>query len=306
MESIPRVGLGTWKSPNTNEVTEAVRYAIEEAGYRHIDCAAIYMNEKAVGDAIKDVISRGVVKRSDLWITSKLWNADHAPEDVENACRKTISDLQCDYLDLYLIHNPMAFRKGDCPSLEDVKKPYPTVDIPIVDTWKAMQPLVEKGLVRHIGVSNFTIELMEKLRYAEGVTIQPYANQVECHLYMQQGALAQYLRSRGIMLTAYSPLGSMDSGITKGVNILKDPVLLEVANELNQTPAAVELKFLLELSPNIQVIPKSVTKSRIKENNQLNFELSESQMQRLIKRERCTRFANFYEFFGIDVTGDHF
>lgn len=163
MEHIPRFSLGTWKSPNDQVVINAVRYAIEEAGYRHIDCAAVYQNEANVGVALHDVLSRGVVKREEPWITSKLWNQYHHAEDVEAACRKTLNDLQLEYLDLYLIHWLIPFEKADNPFPSG---PDGTVlvdkSVDIHETWKALEKPVEKKLVRHIGVSNFTIELLEK------------------------------------------------------------------------------------------------------------------------------------------------
>lgn len=299
MITIPRIGLGTWKSNDNAVLINAIKEAIK-AGYRHIDCAAIYGNEQAVGQAIEEAIQSGIVKRSDLWITSKLWSNCHDPSFVEAACKKTLKDLKLDYLDLYLIHNPIAFHEeAGQQVLEQVS---------IIDTWKAMEDLFKQGYVRHIGVSNFNIELLERMRYCPDISIQPYCNQVECHLYMQQGAMIDYLQKRGIYMTAYAPLGSSDSDKTGSRPCaLKDPVVLDIAQQIGKTPAQVILKFILTLSPIIQVIPKSVTPSRIAENRALDFELTPEQVNRLKKCERCLRYLCLKDgFMGQDFFGDQF
>lgn len=176
MLNIPANGLGTWKSVDPNEVVKAVTYAISEAGYRRIDCAAIYGNEPEVGVALNKAFNIDkLVKREDLWVTSKLWCTKHHPDDVEAACRKTLEDLKLDYLDLYLIHWPVAFERNrdNFPRNEQGEM---AIDhsITYLQTWKAMEKLVEKGLVKHIGVSNCTIELLEKLIKSGKVSIMPY------------------------------------------------------------------------------------------------------------------------------------
>ncbi|OHT02534.1 oxidoreductase, aldo/keto reductase family protein [Tritrichomonas foetus] len=304
---IPQLGLGTWKSPNNDDVTNAVRYAIEEAGYTHIDCAAIYGNEKYVGIALKDVLSRGVIKRENLWVTSKLWCTKHHPDDVEAACRQTLADLQLDYIDLYLIHWPMAFKRGNELFPKDENGNMIQEIIPLVDTWKAMEKLVEKGLVRHIGGSNFTIELLEKLIKQEEVSIRPYANQVETHLFLQQEPMIEYCEKRGIHVIGYSTLGTSDSAKPDMPVLLKDPVLNEVAQETGKSPAQVELKFLHKLSAKnmLSTLAKSVTPERIKANNQLDFDLTDEQVARLRKRDRCFRYCDMFKMRNIEIFGDH-
>lgn len=306
MKSIPRVGLGTWKSGNNDEVTESVRYAIEEAGYRHIDCAYIYLNEANVGKALHDVLSRGVVKREDLFITSKLWSTEHDPKDVEAACRQTLKDLQLNYLDLYLIHDPYAYKKIDgnpSPRDENGDVMFDRT-IPVVETWKAMEKLVPLGLTRHIGFANFNIDLMEKIRFSPGVTMKPYANQVELHLYLQQPALVQYCQSRNIQLTGYSCLGTPDFASNDCPVLLKDEVLNAVAKEVNRSPAQVELRFLLELGSNVSVLAKSVTPERIKSNIDLDFELSQDQVERLRSRNIQFRYCNRFKMLKVNCFGD--
>ena len=306
MQDIPALGLGTWLSPDDAVTTEAVRYAIEEAGYRHIDCAAAYGNEQCVGAALADLFSRGVVKREEVWITSKLWCQEFDPADVERACRESLRKLQLDYLDLYLIHWPFKVerREGDFFPMRGPNE-FAIVPNDIVETYKAVQKLVELKLVRHIGVSNFSIALLEKIRFAEGIHIQPYTNQVEMHLYMQNEALIRYCEFRGMKVTGWGCLGR---GASKkgGVVVLEDPVLNEVAKEIGRPVASVLIRFQQQLSPCVSVLAKSVTKERIKSNNELDFTLNEDQMTRLRKRERCLRLTNRLEKWGIDVFADEF
>ena len=302
MKSIPRIGLGTWKSPNNDLVTESVRYAIEEAGYRHIDCATLYQNEKNVGKGIKDVLSRGVVKREDLWITSKLWSTDHHKEDVESACLKSIKDLNAEYLDLYLIHWPISFKHNGDELFPIDENGRVAVDetVSIHEAWKAMEKLVEKKLVRHIGVSNFTIEMLEKLLHFEDLKIKPFAVQVECHLYYQQEALLEYCAKRGIIVQGYATLGSGDFAPPEAPCLLKD-----IAKKVGKSPAQVELQFLYQLDANLIILVKSVHQNRIKENIQREFKLSDDQMERLKKRDRCYRYYDSKLAWGIVVFGDH-
>lgn len=302
MESIPNIGLGTWLSPSDATTIEAVRYAIEEAGYRHVDCAAAYGNEEAVGVAIKDVLTRNVVKREELWITSKLWCQNFSPEEVETACRDTLKKLQLEYIDLYLIHWPIGIEKNS-ETYFPMRSENEIAAVPnnILDTYRAMEKLVDLNLVRHIGVCNFPIAMLEKIRFAPGIRIQPYANQVEFHLYMQNEALIRYCDFRGIVVTGWGCLGRGTSG---SIRTLEDPVLLEVANELGKPAANVHLRFLQQLCPRGSVLAKSVTKERIMSNKQLDFSLSDEQMEKLKKRERCLRLTNRRTKWGIDIFGD--
>ena len=158
--------------------------------------------------------------------------------------------------------------------------------------WPEMEKLVSSGLVKHIGVSNFSIELLERFRFDPRIKIQPYCNQVECNLYMQQEALRMYCEFRGMYLECYSPLGSQTWKEKNLPNLLADPVLNEIANEIGQTPGAVELKFLLQLSPKTVILPKSSNPGRQKENFSLDFTLNDEQMSKLKNCERCFRFID--------------
>ena len=297
---IPKVGFGTFQLPNDTTTTEIVRYAIEEAGYRHIDTAQAYGNEEAVGAAIRDCISRGVVKREELFIVTKLWCTDYAPEDVEPALRASLKRLGLEYIDLYLMHQMFRLERRD--SLFPIENGKLCIaPNSAVETYKAMQPLVEKGLTRHIGVSNWNIEMLEKLRFTPGVTIQPYANQIEVHLYQQAEAMIHYCEWRGIYITAWGPLGR---GRAYPVVVLDDPVLNEVAAEKGESVANVELRFIQDLSPRMTILVKSQDKGRVKQNNHLDFTLSPEQMQKLRQRNRALPLFNRLEEWGIDVNGD--
>ena len=260
---IPSLGLGTWKS-SRGEVYTAVKEAIS-IGYRHIDCAPAYDNEAEVGAAVSEALQAGTVTREDLWITSKLWNNAHEPAEVLPALQRTLQDLRLDYLDLFLIHWPVAFKAGvDFPRRREDW--IPLAEVPTLATWQAMEECVGRGLVRHIGVCNFSVKKLDALR--RQASIPPAMDQVELHPYLQQQALSHYCRENGILLTAYSPLGSGDrpKGLKKTDEpvLLQDPVIRDIAEKHRCTPGQVLLAWALH--KDIVAIPKSVNPQRLREN----------------------------------------
>jgi glycerol 2-dehydrogenase (NADP+) len=249
---IPALGLGTWQSPEA-DVVEAVRYALKEAGYRHIDCAWAYGNESAVG---KGIVQSGV-PRSEIFITSKVWGTHH--NRVEECVNETLANLGTDYIDLYLIHWPVALNPNGnhrlIPTLPDGTRDV-VRDWKLTDTWKQMEELVKKGKVRSIGVSNTSQKNLEII--LSEATIVPAVNQLELHIYNPQHSLLAYMRSKGIHAQAYSPLGST------GSPILKDETVAEIADKRGVGAAGVALGYLLK--KDIIVLAKSVTPARIKSN----------------------------------------
>ncbi|GJU61677.1 NADPH-dependent aldo-keto reductase, chloroplastic-like protein [Tanacetum coccineum] len=276
---IPSVGLGTWQS-EPGLVGQAVLLSV---GYRHIDCAQVYGNEKEIGLALKKLFEDGVVKREDLWITSKLWCNNHAPEDVTLALNSTLSDLQLEYIDLYLIHWPARLKAGTSGF-----KPENLIPTDIPATWKAMEALYDCGKARTIGVSNFSSKkLGDLLDYAR---VPPAVNQVECHPSWQQTKLREFCKSKGVHISGYSPLGSPGTKWLKS-NVLEHPILTSVADKLGKTPAQVALRWGLQMGHS--VLPKSTNEARIKENfavfdwsipDDLFVELSKIEQARLVPK----------------------
>jgi diketogulonate reductase-like aldo/keto reductase len=299
---IPLVGLGTFLATDPVALEKAVTYAVEEVGYRYIDTAHVYGNEGVIGEALAKIFAKGKIKRSDLFITTKLWLVDRRPERVEPAIRGSLARLKLDYVDLYLIHQPIAFPPQPDGNLVPMgPNGKPLLDhVDILDTWEAMEPLVEKGLAKHIGVSNFSIEMLERMEFSPRVKIQPYAVQIEHSIYNQQFAMVQYLTQRKIYLTGWSGFANGKVG-PHGVPLLQDPVLIAIAAEVKRTPGQVALRYLLHMSAYVNVIPKSLTPARIKENFDLNFKLTPEQQSRLRSRNLAWRITNGLDFFGYDV-----
>lgn len=295
-DQMPIIGLGTWKS-KPGEVYQAVLWAIE-AGYRHIDCAAIYDNEKEVGNALDKAFKDGLVKREDLFITSKLWNSSHRLDDVVPALKKTLKDLQLEYIDSYLIHWPVSFKKGI--SFAETREEFFTYgDVPLAQTWEGMEEAKNMGLAKHIGVSNFNITKLEEI--IKSGRLAPEMVQVELHPFLPQNKLINFCKANGILLTAYSPLGSGDraasSKKSNEPSLLENETVKELASKHSVTSAQILISYSVHRG--IAVIPKSVNQGRIIQNlASIEVNLDEGDMEKLANIGTDYRFIDGSFFTG--------
>lgn len=301
-DKMPALGLGTWKSAK-GEVYTAVRKAIE-IGYKHFDCAFIYGNEHEIGAAIADAINNNEVKREELWITSKLWNNRHRREDIQPAIEITLNDLKLDYLDLYLIHWPIA-HKYDVSYPQNGSELVSLNEIPVTETWSGMIDLKAKNLTKHIGVSNFSIKKINKITSETGIL--PEVLQLESHPFLQQKEILEFANQNKIFLTAFCPLGSSDrpaNRISEGEpKLFENKTIIDIATRTGFSPAQIMLAWAVNRGTS--VIPKSVNPQRLKENLiAADIELSCADMDELNNLDQHYRYikGDFWCLPGSDYT----
>jgi diketogulonate reductase-like aldo/keto reductase len=246
---MPAIGLGTFGSDHVNacQIAEAVE-AAAQFGYRHFDCASVYGNEAEIGGALSEVIASGV-KREELWVTSKVWNDKHAPEDVIASCEKSLADLRLSYLDLYLVHWPFPnFHPPGCDVTTRSKDSKPYIHADYMKTWAAMEELIKRGMVRHIGTSNMTIPKLKLV--LEDAKICPAVNEMELHPHFQQPELFAFVRANGMEPIGYSPLGSPHrperDRTPEDTSPTEDPAILRIARRHGINPAVVCIKWAVQ------------------------------------------------------------
>jgi aldehyde reductase len=252
--AIPALGFGTL-IPDATETRDATGAALE-AGFRHFDCAERYRNEQQVGEAIRERLQRGSVAREDLFITTKLWNNNHRLERVQPAFEASRARLQLDYADLYLIHTPFAFQPGDNQDPRDENGNVVYDDgITLMDTWTAMEALVDGGKCKAIGLSDVSLEQVREV--FQSSRIKPAVVQVESHPYLPQTEILEFCNSKGIVMLAFAPLGH---GIKPGV--LELPTIIAIAQRINKTPAQVLLAWAVQRGTAVLTTPKTPKRAR--------------------------------------------
>ena len=251
---IPVLGFGTL-IPTAAATIAATRDALE-AGFRHFDCAERYRNESEVGEALQAGLAAGGIAREEIFVTSKLWNSNHRPERIEGAFDASLKRLQLNYLDLYLIHTPFAFQPGDeqDPRDQNGNVIYDN-GVTLLDTWRAMESLVDRGRCRAIGLSD--ISLSELLPIYESARIKPAVVEVEAHPYLPETELLQFCKKNGVVFLAFAPLGH---GMKPG--LLEDPVISAVAARVGKTAAQVLLAWAVQRGTALLTTPKTAARAR--------------------------------------------
>ena len=301
---VPSVGLGLWKIDGA-VVGDVIETAID-CGYRHLDAACDYGNEVESGEGIAKAIAKGAVTRDDLWITSKLWNTYHAPEHVRPAIEKTLLDLKLDHLDLYLVHFPISqqfvpFEKRYPPGWfhdPDAESPKMVAgNVPLIETWQAMEEVAKAGLTREIGVSNYsTVLLRDMLNQTSTV---PAMLQVELHPYLTQEKLIRFCKEAGIGVTGFSPLGAQSyfalNMAEASESLLNHELIGDIASSVGKTAAQVLLRWGVQRGT--AIVPKTTSRERLIENLSIfDFELAEDQMNQISKLNRHRRFNDPGDF----------
>ncbi|KAJ9598314.1 hypothetical protein L9F63_010992, partial [Diploptera punctata] len=273
------------------EAEQLVKDAID-IGYRHIEPSAmVYQNDKEVGAGIRAKLLMALLENVNIFLTTKLWCTFHRREKVVEACKQSLSTLGFDYLDLYLIHWPCAFKEGDDAWPKDSDGKVITMNVDYVETWKGMEDCFKLGLVKSIGISNFNSQQIE--RVLQAATIKPAVNQIECHPYLNQSKLIAFCKERGIVITAYSPLGSPNA-IAKETTPapLQDPKLQQLAKKYKKSVAQIILRYLIQHGT--VPIPKSSSKKRLQENFDIfNFEISKEDMNTIDALNKNIRICPF-------------
>ncbi|KAM7157192.1 aldo-keto reductase family 1 member C15-like isoform 2-T2 [Molossus nigricans] len=290
---MPVLGFGTYapRSVPKSKTTEATKMAID-VGFRHIDAAYTYENEEEIGKAIREKIADGTVKREDIFYTTKLWATFLRPELVRPALERSLKELQLDYVDLFIIHVPVAMKPGEelLPKDANGKVILETVDLR--DTWEALEKCKDAGLTKSIGVSNFNHKLLEMILNKPGLKYKPVCNQVECHPYLNQSKLLEFCKSKDIVLVAYSALGAQkDSNwvVKDSPALLEEPILNAIAKKHRRSPGQVALCY--QVQRGVVVLAKSFTEKRIKENFQVfDFELTPDDMKAIDGLNRNFRY----------------
>ena len=301
-DKMPALGLGTWKSAK-GEIYQALRTAIE-IGYRHIDCALFYGNEPEIGEALSDAVKAGDVNREELFITSKLWNNAHLPEKVQPNIEQSLKDLKLDYLDLYLMHWPVAVQ----PHIgfpQQASEMMSLTEISLANTWEAIVKLKDLQLAKHVGVSNFSIKKLDDISQKVGVV--PEVDQLESHPFFQQNKLLEYCKKNEIIFTAFCPLGSADRPVNRifadEPKLFENEIIKSIAEKNGISMAQVMLAWAVQRGTS--VIPKSVNPKRLKDNLEAaDIVLSDSDMALIAGVNKEYRYikGNFWCLEGSDYT----